>query len=117
VGVGTSAAIPVDAVEAVLSGERVMPPVTWFERVVQLALVRYVESQRTPKKLPADGGSAVRVGARYESRGGEQESDFCRSRTVPRARGQCMDGRVRRSLRFAARRRLTSRFATHARQQ
>jgi len=52
-GVGTSPWVPIDALEAALSGEQVMPPVTWFERVVQLALVSYVESHRTLKKAPA----------------------------------------------------------------
>ena len=31
---------------AAFSGERQLPPVTWFERVVQLALVSYLEEQR-----------------------------------------------------------------------
>jgi len=46
VGVGTSPQIPIDAVVAAFSGERLLPPVTWFERVVQLALVSYIEEQR-----------------------------------------------------------------------
>jgi hypothetical protein len=47
VGVGTSALVPIDAVVAAFSGDRLLPPVTWFERVVQLALVSYIEAQRT----------------------------------------------------------------------
>ncbi len=46
VGVGTSAWVPIDAMVAAFSGERQLPPVTWFERVVQLALVSYLEEQR-----------------------------------------------------------------------
>jgi hypothetical protein len=46
VGVGTSSQVSIDAMMAVFSGDRLLPPVTWFERVVQLALVSYIESQR-----------------------------------------------------------------------
>lgn len=46
VGLGTSPYIPVDAVAAVLSGKDVLPPVTWFERVVQRAVLAFIESQR-----------------------------------------------------------------------
>jgi hypothetical protein len=46
VGVGTSSRVPIDALIAALSGGRLLPPVTWFERVVQLALVSYIEEQR-----------------------------------------------------------------------
>ncbi len=45
VGVGTSTRVPIDALVAALSHERLLPPVTWFERVVQLALVSYIEEQ------------------------------------------------------------------------
>ena len=48
--VGTGPYVPVDALYAVMAGERVLPPVTWFERVVQLALVSYVQSQRAAQR-------------------------------------------------------------------
>jgi len=48
--IGTSPHIPVDAVIAVLSGKMVLPPVTWFERVVQSALCSFIESQRPQLK-------------------------------------------------------------------
>ena len=54
VGVGTSRRVPIDAVISAFSGERLLPPVTWFERVVRLALVSYIEEQRAarPKTSP-----------------------------------------------------------------
>ena len=46
VGVGTSPDIPIDAMGVVFSGEAFLPPVTWFERVVHVALRSFIESQR-----------------------------------------------------------------------
>jgi hypothetical protein len=43
VGVGTTSGIPVEAFHESLSGGPDIPPVTWFERVVNLALNRYLE--------------------------------------------------------------------------
>jgi hypothetical protein len=48
VSIGTSPNIPVGAFLASLAGEDMLPPVTWFERVVQRAIIVYVES-----KVPA----------------------------------------------------------------
>ena len=48
VGLGTSPQVSIHALAGVLSGER-LPPVTWFERVVQMALVSYIESQRVAR--------------------------------------------------------------------
>lgn len=45
-GLGTSPYIPVEAMAAMFSGKRWLPPVTWFERVVQRALCLFIESQR-----------------------------------------------------------------------
>jgi hypothetical protein len=48
VGVGTSNQIPVTALPTILAGEHPLPPVTWFERVVQHAAVSYITSQLPP---------------------------------------------------------------------
>jgi hypothetical protein len=45
---GTSPYIDVDAVAAVLAGKTSLPPVTWFERVVQSALLSFIEAQLVP---------------------------------------------------------------------
>ena len=45
-GLGTSRWVPIDAQVAILSGKTVLPPVTWFERVVQTALCSFIDSQR-----------------------------------------------------------------------
>lgn len=57
-GLGTSPYIPVDAFAAVLSGKDVLPPVTWFERVVQRALFEFIELQRRWCDPPGFCGTA-----------------------------------------------------------
>jgi hypothetical protein len=71
VGVGTSPQIPIDAVVAAFSGERLLPPVTWFERVVQLALVSYIEEQRAAQPKTSQQ-TAPKVG---DDAPGTQEPD------------------------------------------
>jgi hypothetical protein len=52
--IGSSPHIPVDAVIAMLSRKMVLPPVTWFERVVQSALCAFIESQRPQCTQPTN---------------------------------------------------------------
>lgn len=56
-GVGTSPWVPIDALDPLFSGEQTMPPVTWLERVVQMALVNYTESQRAALKAQQPGSA------------------------------------------------------------
>jgi hypothetical protein len=52
-GIGTSSRIPVSAFGEALSGEG-LPPVAWFERVVQKAVTTYIEQTlNVPKARPA----------------------------------------------------------------
>jgi hypothetical protein len=50
VGVGTSTMVPVDSMIEILTKELRVPPVTWFERVVNLALCTYLRRSVDPKK-------------------------------------------------------------------
>lgn len=49
VGLGTAPMIPVGALQELLSGGPKVPPVTWFERVVNIALNRYLDAASREK--------------------------------------------------------------------
>ena len=41
-GLGTGTMLPIEAMREIDSGNPMFPPVTWFERVVQMALIKFI---------------------------------------------------------------------------
>lgn len=49
VGAGSGPTVPASALHAVLADETTLPPVTWFERVVNLSIVNWLEASITTR--------------------------------------------------------------------